>query len=61
MECKFSKWWRSTGRIWVLIETLWNVNRSHLMKIHKQQIELIETLWNVNDGNYTLNQDYFLN
>ena len=34
----------------VLIETLWNVNRSEQVKRCGNAVVLIETLWNVNDN-----------
>ena len=43
------------ARVWVLIETYWNVNNDYGYETREERPVLIETYWNVN---FECTQDY---
>ena len=50
VECKYKTIISEKRPCKVLIETLWNVNKTDGTEIYKKQLQvLIETLWNVNE------------
>ena len=54
MECKFAEYSSCRDRLFVLIETLWNVNDFPATDYITAVAVLIETLWNVNSRSDSL-------